>query len=66
MQFYKQTAKDLEIEKYQILRHISLKTNDVENDFLTKNFYDREDVSILKKQLLKEIETKIRELNKLN
>lgn len=54
--------KKLLDRKDQILRNIALKTNDIENDFLTESFYNREDVSNVRKSSLLMVEKEIKDM----
>lgn len=54
--------KTLLDRKYQILRNVVLKIDDIENDFLTESFYNREDISNVRKSSLLMIEKEIKDI----
>lgn len=47
----------------EVIRNISLNKNDVNGDYFTKNFYNRKDLSKIKKKILKSYEQHIKVLD---
>lgn len=54
--------KELLNRKDNILRNITLNLNDINGEKLTNNFYNRNDISENRKDALKDIEFKIKNL----
>lgn len=54
--------KELLNRKDNILRNITLNLNDIDGEKLTSNFYNRNDISENRKDALKDIEFKIKNL----
>lgn len=54
--------KELLNRKDNILRNITLNLNDINGEELTSNFYNRNDISENRKDALKDIEFKIKNL----
>lgn len=55
--------KELLNRKDNILRNITLNLNDIDGEKLTNNFYNRNDISENRKDALKDIEFKIKNLS---
>lgn len=52
--------KELLNQKDEILRNITLHTNDIKDNLLSEHFYNRTDISEQRKNSLKQIEEKIK------